>query len=96
MKSKKRNTSGFAIYWALFLIPTIVVASFVSQNQEPKKYKIELTLDEVNNTLFSLENSSAPHNVVTSLIKNIADQVNKQLAEDKKTTDSLNKKKNHP
>lgn len=78
--------------WVSIFIVIAIVVSFAPQEQ--KKYRIDLTLDEINNTIYSLENSSAPHNIVVPLIKNIADQANKQLAVEKQISDSSSKKKN--
>jgi hypothetical protein len=90
MLQKKRTSKTWLLILAIF--STIVITSYV---EPEKKYKFEMTLDEINATVSCLEQSNAPASTANAIIKIIASQVNPQLQADKKIADSLNKK-NHP
>jgi len=88
-KEKRAGNSG--LLW-LFIIGTGIMA-LVGFSQPPqKKYKIEMTIEEINATVGCLEQSNAPASTANAIIKLIANQVNPQLQAEQKITDSLNKK----
>ena len=93
-KEKRAGNTGLAI---ILLILSGIGWIIVASPEQEKKYKIEMTLDEINATVGCLEQSNAPASTANAIIKIIASQVNPQLQAEKKITDSLNKKsKNHP
>jgi hypothetical protein len=91
---RKEKTKGISLWaYASLIVITTVVLSF--QNPpEPKKYKFEMTLQDINTMIYCIEQSAAPAQSANMIIKEIASQVNPQLAEDqKKIQDSINKAK---
>lgn len=85
------------IGWPIMLLLVALLGAWGMPKEDPKKYKIELTLDEINAMVYCLEQSQAPSITTTNLIKIISSQVNPVLqAEQKKLQDSLNKKTEKP
>lgn len=89
-KTTKNNGSYFPIM--ILLVVMVSAALAFTTPQEPKKYKIEMTLEEINALVYCLEQSNAPAATSNNLIKIIVGQVNPVIqAEQKKIQDSINK-----
>lgn len=94
--NKKRNPlKEFLGMGFIVLITSFILVAFVKEEKpQEKTYKFEMTLDQINSTIYCLQQSNAPAVTTNAIISLISSQVNPVLqAEQKKIQDSLDKAK---
>jgi len=94
--NKKKNPFKEFLGMAFIVLVTsgMLVAFVKGRKPEEKTYKIEMTLEQINATIYCLQQSNAPSVNTNTIINLITSQVNPVLqAENKKAQDSLDKAK---
>ena len=91
MQKKETVKNGKLVGWVVMFIVIGFMGGAVMPDKQ-KKYKVEMTLEEINSLVYCLQQSNAPSVTTNALINIITTQVNPILQqEQKKITDSLNK-----